>query len=145
MARTHVALPADVVAEIKVCLREADQLLAIDHATMSPDDIQERIFNHIINARESGMDVPEEQADALGCLWADAICREMKWEWAWLKFDGEEAPGILSPTRSLAALPIPYIAGLLSNPESDPTSVLVYNMLKEGGFTDKPGAYSLIG
>jgi len=58
-----------------------------------------------------------------------------------LKFDGEEAPGILSPTQSLAALPIPYIAGLLGNPESDPTSLLVYNMLKEGGFKDVPGAY----
>jgi hypothetical protein len=112
---------------------------------MSPDEIQQRIFDYMINARESGITVPQEQADAIGCLWADAICRELKWEWFWLKFDGEEAPGILSPTRSLAALPIPYIAGLLDNPESDPTSLLVYNMLKEGGFPDKPGAYQLIG
>lgn len=59
---------------------------------------------------------------------------------------GSEFYGVVSPLRSHVVFPLHYMRELLSNPERDHTSLLLYNMLKDGSLPPSaPGEYCVLG
>ena len=86
----------------------------------------------------------ENMALGLGCSWGHAVCKRLSWRWASLTIDEETAIGIVSPTRSLIVFPMGYVNKLLTIPESDQTSLLLYNMLKAGSFAEVRESYTIV-
>jgi hypothetical protein len=83
---------------------------------------------------------------AMGCLWGQTICDLLGWEWASVRLGAEwEDYGVVSPNRSHVVFPLRYFRKLLSDPESDQTSKLLYNMLKAGSLPPaEPGSYMVL-
>jgi hypothetical protein len=133
------------------CQFQGNRILRINHRQRTPDFVQQRIYDHIMNCRQEPSHLNEKALDdmgqALGTLWGESVCRELGWEWAEI-VRGEQlvGVGIVSPTRSLVICPVPYIRRLLADRTSDPTSLLLYNMLKAGSIPEgQAGSYTAIG
>jgi len=118
----------------------------------SPDQKQQWIYETVNALRskppaekhEDGMTMT---AITLGCLWGQAVCGQFGWEWAAVSLEpGAEFYGVVSPSRSHVVFPLHYMQELLSDPERDHTSLLLYNMLKAGSLPPaSPGKYSALG
>jgi hypothetical protein len=117
----------------------------------SPDQLQECIYEvaKVIRsqpawAREGHL---TGSALQLGCLWGQTVCDRLGWEWAAVSLEpGSEFYGVVSPSRSHVVFPLHYMQELLSDPERDHTSLLLYNMLKAGPLPPAgPGEYSVLG
>jgi hypothetical protein len=116
-----------------------------------PDEWQERLYEAINAFRSEPVDsrkaLLSKAALCFGCLWGQTICYELGWEWAAVSLEpGAEFYGVVSPSRSHMVFPLHYLQDLLSDPERDQTSLLLYNMLKAGSLPPaSPGEYSVIG
>jgi hypothetical protein len=59
---------------------------------------------------------------------------------------GSEFFGVVSPSRSHVLFPLHYMQKLLSDPERDQSSLLLYNMLKAGSLPAAgPSEYRVLG
>ena len=70
-----------------------------------------------------------------GILWGDQLVKRFGWDWAMVTFHehgDSQAPGVLSPDRSLAVYPIHYLMGCFQDSGVDATIALSYNMLVAG-------------
>ncbi|MEW6352047.1 MAG: hypothetical protein AB1646_23600 [Thermodesulfobacteriota bacterium] len=150
MERSDTPLKPEVKEELETCVKAGSEMLGLDLAAASPDDIQECVFQKIGTVRESS-DLPEHERQELGlllgCLWGQTVCDRLGWQWAQIDFaEGGEFYGIVTPDRSHAILPLHYIDGLLKDREKDHTSLLLYNMLVAGKLPPaEAGEYSVLG
>jgi hypothetical protein len=118
----------------------------------SPDQKKQWIYETVNALRskppaerhEDGMAMT---AITLGCLWGQAVCGQLGWEWAAVSLEpGTEFYGVVTPSRSHVVFPLHFMQELLSDPERDQTSLLLYNMLKAGSLPPaSPGEYSVLG
>jgi hypothetical protein len=115
-----------------------------------PDDWQQRLYEAINAFRAQPAEVREarlsEAALCFGCLWGEALWNETDWEWAAVSLEPDkELYGVVSPARSHVVFPLHYLRDLLSDPERDQTSLLLYNMLKAGDLPPaEPGEYKVL-
>ena len=98
-------------------------------------------------ASEAAEDGRTQTALNLGCLWGQAVCDQLGWEWAAVTLEpGSEFYGVVSPSRSHIIFPLHYMEELLSDPDRDQTSLPLYNMLKAGSLPPaEPGEYRVLG
>jgi|SRR5579872_694815 len=119
----------------------------------NPDLWQQCLYVMIDNLREQLKMSPVSDAGittlamGFGSLWGQALCAKLNWSWAMVQVDPDtEMFAVVSLNRSHAVYPVSYMQGLLRNPDKDQTSLLLYNMLKEGQLPPaKPGEYHSIG
>ena len=93
--------------------------------------------------------IPCEAEDlpyTLGSLWGEQLNRQFGWEWKTITFHehgDSQAPGVVSPDRSLAIYPIHFIIGCMANSTIDATILLSFKMLAESDWSDStPRAYA---
>lgn len=130
---------AEIMNEIRECVKEGLELIGLSQGA-SPDEVQRAIFQKVNDLRDDISATPEDfdgetildLALRLGCLWGQVICDELDWEWANVTFPEGDFFAILTPDRSRVMLPLHYFKELMNDPEKDPTSELIYNMLKAG-------------
>lgn len=120
--------------EVKDYCRSAAERLGASPAKESPDAVVKKISAYVDDFRETNLD-PSDAVDAaleLGCLWGFAICRQMKWQWAFVTIEGEGIYSIVSPAREYVIFPMLFMQKLLADTNSDQTSLLIYNVIKAG-------------
>ena len=151
MAKSDRPLTASELGEVEENVSGALQWLNADARLKSPDQIQERIraFAEIIRSvsAEEREEHLTENALLLGCLWGQTVCDQLGWEWAAVSLEaGSEFYGVVSPSRSHVVFPLHFLQEVLSDPERDHTTLLVYNMLKDGKLPPAgPGEYCVLG
>jgi hypothetical protein len=129
----------------------ASQWLGVEAESDTPDLRQERLRAAINTFRSSPADIRESRLDVeshrIGCVWGQAVCDQLGWEWATLSPEpGVEELAVVSPSRAHAVFPVLFIHKLLTDIGRDPTSLLVYNMLKAGSLPPAaPGEYCILG
>jgi hypothetical protein len=137
--------------EVEDCVAGALERLGDGADSESPDQLQKRLREAIDAFRSE----PDEEREAhlsqtalcFGCLWGQTVCDRLGWEWAAVSLEpDEEFYGVVSPSRSHVVFPLHYLQDLLSDPEKDQTSLLVYNMLVAGSLPPAgPGEYCVLG
>ena len=126
-------------------------LQRVNLSTSSPPDLVQQAIKPVIDQlRTQFANQSEDDGGdaiwALASLWGDAVTRATDWEWILLLDGDEEIHAIAPPARSHVIYPFHYIHSLLSDPDADQTSLLLYNMLKAGNLPPaKPGDYYAIG
>jgi hypothetical protein len=116
----------------------------------SPDERQQRLHAAINAFRSEPAEVREArlhiEAYRVGCVWAQAVCDRLGWEWVVVSVEPEyDELGIVTPSRSHVVFPVVYARGLLGDPEREQTSLLLYNMLKAGSLPPAgPGEYAVL-
>jgi hypothetical protein len=151
MAKTDRSLNSDERGEVENCVASALERFGDGAAGESPDQLQERLYQEINSLRSDPDGLPKadlsQTALCLGCLWGQTVCDRLGWEWAAVSLEpGSEFYGIVSPSRSHVVFPLHYLQDLLSDPDRDQTSLLVYNMLKAGNLPPSaPGEYTVLG
>ena len=132
---TDRSLNANEQQEVDECIRGGLKMIGASRDdAKSTTAVQKRILAFIDGFRTQPQ--PEEAvfeaALNIGCLWGHTICRKLGWEWAYVSKDGHEIYAIVSPKREYVIFPILYAKCLLGDPQSDQTSMLLFNMLKAG-------------
>jgi hypothetical protein len=149
VAKTDRPLTGPEQGEVKKYVNDACRRIGGTWPAFS-DDWQQRLYEAIntfrsqpAEAREAGV---SEAALCFGCLWGETLCNETGWEWATVTLrPDEEFYGVVSPSRSHVVFPLHYLRDLLSDPERDQTSLLLYNMLKAGDLPPAgPGEYKVL-
>ena len=86
------------------------------------------------------------EAVALGCLWAEQVCRALNWSWVFLSQGDKEDCAICPADRRFAILPISFMSSKLESEATDNTVVLLFNMLVAGNTPAvPPQSYHLLG
>lgn len=143
-------IPTETMEYLKGAVDEGAKLVG-----RGVDDEAEQIVASVdafVFAWQCGKRPPKDTIDAedapfaLGSLWGQQLVRVFDWEWRMVTFhehDDVVAPGVLSPDRSLAIYPMPFVMGCLDDPGVDATIMLSYNMIKAGKLGEtKPGEYT---
>jgi hypothetical protein len=150
MAKSDRPLTEEERGEVEDCLDHARGWFGDAAGAASPDRIQQWIYE-TVNAlrskpRETTEDGRTQTALNLGCLWGQAVCDQLGWEWAAVSLEpGSEFYGVVAPSRSHAIFPLHYVQELLSDPERGQTSLLLYNMLKAGDLPPaEPREYKIL-
>jgi hypothetical protein len=144
------SLDAEEMSEVQAYERHGLELLGFPEKGASPAEVQQAILGKVDSVRETPDQIdPEackELALTLACLWGQIICGELGWEWALVTFNEGDFYAIVTRNRSHAILPLHYFDDLIKDREADPTSLLIYNMLKAGDLPPaEAGAYRLLG
>src|SRR5262245_57977040 len=151
MAKTDRPLSEEERGEVEDCLDRARGWFGDDADAASPDRIQQWIYETVNALRAEPREVTEDgrtqTALNLGCLWGQAVCDQLGWEWAAVSVEpGSEFFGVVTPSRSHVIFPLHYMEELLSDAERDQTSLLLYNMLKAADLPPAdPGEYKVLG
>ena len=88
----------------------------------------------------------DDVALGLGCLWGQAVCDLLGWEWASVRLGPEwQDYGVVPPGRSHVIFPVRYVRGLLADPGRDRTSLLLYNMLRAGSLPPSDKGFHKMG
>jgi hypothetical protein len=138
MAKTDRALTDDECREVEYHSAIALGWFGDRAGSASPDQVQQWVYETVNALRakppaETHEDGRSMTAISLGCLWGQAVCDRLGWEWAAISLEpGSEFYGVVSPSRSHVIFPLHYMQELLGDPERDQTSLLLYNMLKAG-------------
>lgn len=152
MTKSDRPLTDEERGEVEDCLGRALGWFGGSADTASPDQLQQWIYE-TINALRSKPPAERLEGDMrmtslnLGCLWGQAVCDRLGWEWVAVSLEPEsEFYGVVTPSRSHAIFPLHYMQELLSDPKREQTSLLLYNMLKAGSLPPaQPGEYSVLG
>ena len=106
----------------------------------------------VVDSIRSGEPLPEgltieELSTSLGVLLGEELSRCAGWRWVHLSFeDGFDALAVADTRGGLAMLPIHYIYGLLSTPESENNLGLLFAMIRRGETPDvEPGDWRILG
>lgn len=151
MAKSDRPLTEAESREVERHLSGAIEWFNVAPGSKSPDQLQECIYEVAMVTRSlpnpSRAEHITESALQLGCLWGQTVCDRLGWEWAAVSLEpGSESYGVVSPSRSHVVFPLHYLHELLSDPERDHTSLLLYNMLKAGSLPPAgPGEYRVLG
>ena len=151
MAKTDRPLTEEERGEVEDCVSRARGWFGDAADFASPDHIQQWIFETVNALRAKPSEANEEGETHtmlnLGCLWGQAVCDQLGWEWAAVTLEPEsELYGLVTPSRSHVIFPLHYMQELLSDPEKDQTCLLLYNMLKAGSLPPAgPGAFNVLG
>lgn len=106
---------------------------AIDHHVVQLKKVEKRRFS-----KEEATDI----AFQLGPRWGEEMRRALGWDWINFQDDrGGEAYAIAAPDRSVICFPMDTIYLKLLQENPDVTMMLIFNMLKGGTVTGKPGSY----
>jgi hypothetical protein len=144
------SLDAEEMCEVQAYEHDGLELLGFPEKGASPVEVQQAILSKVDSLRETPDQIdPEackELALTLACVWGQIICQELGWEWALVTFHEGDFYAIVTRNRSHAILPLHYFDDLLKDPEADPTSLLIYNMLKASDLPlAEAGVYRLLG
>lgn len=90
-----------------------------------------------------GYEDAETIAYAVGTLWGEAAREALGWEWVHVTYEGgSERLVVVSRDRACLCDPHLAIFGLLTRPDVENGSALVFNMLRAGKApSSKPGSY----
>lgn len=116
--------------------------------TATPDEVQAQLDGIINDLRQEPppKDKLVDLSIALGCLWADAVVRQLGWEWAFITKGRIQVYAIVSPDRAFTIFPMVYVRKLVGDPNTNQNSLLLYNLLKAGKLPPRqPGRYLLLG
>jgi hypothetical protein len=112
-------------------------LLNIDVSQTSPDAIQSWIDETLRKLQADASDVEQkhEKAFWLAIAWGEAIVKRLGWEWVMLeRSDGHQALSV-ADANHLFVVPVIEYFKRQTKPEADPTSELLYNMIKSNSFS----------
>ncbi|MDB5392181.1 MAG: hypothetical protein JWM11_7827, partial [Planctomycetaceae bacterium] len=129
---TESEMGEDVLAEITEAIKRANERLQL--AARSKSDV---IINAISDAiddarRQRKISADEKQGLAidLGCLWASALQKKKKWQWATIPLTPTKSvQAICHPTRSHAVDALSKVHNLIKSPRKPNNSVLLFNMI----------------
>jgi hypothetical protein len=150
MTKGDRPLTEDERQEVAGYITDALRVTGLSMGEAAPDRIQVVIRETIDlfrSLQESDRAaVLDDAALRLGCLWGQSVCDRLGWEWASVRLGREwEDYGVVTPGRSHVIFPVRYIRELLADPERDPTSLALYNMLKVGSLPPaEPGSYQVL-
>ncbi|MCC2668631.1 MAG: hypothetical protein K0Q72_1102 [Armatimonadetes bacterium] len=123
-------LPPDVQEEVGQLLRTGRDWLgltaqssALESAT-AVDEMLEKLPRG-----KKVADATPERTLQLAVVWAEALCRECRWEWVQVGATGDEEYVIVSPDRSLMIEPMAYVQGVRSSKRTENTALLLFNMI----------------
>ena len=128
-------LPKKAAMMIQQTVAAAQRVISVDLGHTPLAEIVQKIQDAIdVNDPQSNQTIGEATllAATLGTLWAEIICRELGWEWAWVREGDTEGAGIVSPTRSHVVFPQPFFYAQLAHRAHGPTSSELYRILKAG-------------
>jgi hypothetical protein len=151
MAKADRPLTEAERGEVENCIAGALGWFGAGADSASPDQMQQWLYETVNALRSKPPETSEDgrtmTALCLGCLWGQTVCDRLGWEWAAVSLEpGAEFYGVVSPSRSHVVFPLHYMQELLSDPDRDQTSLLLYNMLKAGSLPPAgPGEYSVVG
>jgi hypothetical protein len=132
-------LPPDVQEEVAQLLRSGRDWLRLTarssalEAATAVDEMLEKLPRG-----KKVADSTTERTLQLAVVWAEALCRECRWEWAQVGEAGDEEYVIVSPDRSLMIEPIAYIQGIRSSKRTENTALLLFNMIKAANVPRAP-------
>ena len=102
----------------------------------TPKAIAAAILEHVDAIHDGKVLLPSRQVAerclALACLWGEAVCKELGYEWAQVRWQGGGSIGIVEPERRFALYPFPYIRRIVEDRRADNTILLLFNMLVAG-------------
>jgi len=130
-------LVGEMPQQIKDSALEALSMLRLDEHT-EPQAIM-AVIDQFVYDWQCGQRPPipceaEDLPYTLGSLWGEQLTRQFGWEWKTITFHEHgdtQAPGVVSPDRSLVVYPIHFIIGCMANPSIDATILLSFKMLAE--------------
>jgi hypothetical protein len=133
---TETAIDAEMLSQIHASAAEGAELLGLNPAELSPDEVVAGIDIFIFNRQsDKGSHRDDDSADvSLGSLWGEQLVREFGWQWSSVTFhdyDGANAVGVFSPDRSLVIYPYHFIYSCLEN-DAPVTILLAFDVLKDG-------------
>lgn len=123
-------LPPDVQGEVVQLLQAGrdwlgltDQSSALESAT-AVDEMLEKLPRG-----KKAENATIERTLQLAVVWAEAVCRECRWEWVQVGAAGDEEYVIVSPDRALMIEPMAYIQGIRFSKRTENTALLLFNMI----------------
>jgi hypothetical protein len=132
-------LPADVQAEVIQLLQEGRDWLGLaarSSALQAATAVHEMLEK--LPRGKKAADESSERTLQLAVVWADALCRECRWEWAQVGEAGDEEYVIVSPDRSLMIEPMAYIQAIRSSKRTENTALLLFNMITAANVPQAP-------
>jgi hypothetical protein len=134
---TDEPLSESVWKEIQDSIERARTELKLDAANTTPETAQQAIYDKLRELAAGGRLKPEARQDyaiALGCLWGQAVCDALGWEWCAVKKGDAKVFSVASPNRSHHVPPMQFLQNQLRRRGADAeiTSLLLFNMLKAG-------------
>jgi hypothetical protein len=140
-------LDEDEEAEVRGQIENAREIMSIE-PDASPDEIQRVIYEELQRVQSGHVEFDDQEKEnialGLGCLWGQSVCDQLGWRWANITVGETEGIGIIAPDRSLVTYPMSFINRFVQDPDSDLTSLLLYNMLKAGEFKAEPDAFQVV-
>lgn len=114
-----------------------------------PKTIAIRVQEEILRTRMSKPPLKQDRSIDLammfGAAWANAVQRSTRWEFVNLAREGREMLALVSPDRAHACPVLQVLLRQLQHPETEETSVLLFNMICAGELNpSSPGSYRLI-
>jgi hypothetical protein len=121
-------IPADIAEELATLLDEADTRLGLSTRESEPDEIQQRIPEHLTATGST------DEAMALGAAWGEATRRALGWEWIWL--DDVETLGVAPSDRRYLVMPLHFLMTNVTGEVDQRNTLLLFNMLKAGSLPE---------
>ena len=141
-------LAADIAKDVKLSIRRGAQTVGVK-ASAAPLEIQRAIRTAIddISARKVTLSkrAAQDFAVNVGCLWGQTVCDAAKWQWCFAKIGKSKSANlaVAAPDRSYIVTPMQFIQSKLSGGEN--TSMLLFNMIRDGLPSRQPNTYQHIG
>jgi hypothetical protein len=143
-------LQADEAGEIRASIGRAYAHLKLKpsaSATHVQEAMRDAIDAVTLGKKKLPMKAREGFAFDLGCLWGQIVCDALGWQWCVATVDGDEFIGVAPANRSHIVPVLNFICTQIEKrPPEENTSLLLFNMLKEGSFGKaKAASYIPIG
>jgi len=134
---------------LKIAISQYPAELKWDVSRMTPDDVQKKIFETLekLRAAKKDKEILKDRAFWFGIAWGESVVKALGWQWAMVEDPSNNAASmaVVSPDRAYAVLPILFIERIITNPDADPTSQLLFNMIKAGKVPKaEPGQLQLL-
>ena len=140
---TDAALPKAVLREVSGAVVRGRDYIGISQKKTRPDVIQQKLYD-AVNAVIGKKVLVKDRAGLaidLGCLWGQTICDAVGWEWRSVRFPkSNPVYCVVSPDRAFVVSPTYFMLRTLrkKGANAENTTLLLYNMIKDGGFDDAP-------
>ena len=127
---TDCPLPGDVRKEVRGAIGRARKHLDLPQRT-TPAETVEAIHASVGGTR-SGRAMLDDLAIELGCLWGQAVCDALNWEWCQVSGgDGAGVFAVATKNRSHYVAPTSYMKQQLARRDRTAnTTLLLFNLLK---------------
>jgi len=144
--REERQLAPDEAQEISMFARDATKVVKLGFFTKDSAKIVAAVDTYIDASQQavlSGSLILNDEnctflSLQLGCLWGQQLVKAFGWEWTCLTDDGEELYAVASKDRALVVLPTYFARECLTQPDTDCTAMLAYNMLAAQKFSAVP-------